>query len=179
MSKKIYYFSFWQILLAISLTIMVYLISVNLSEAVALYRTSWPPYESDGFALVNLHWSEGELSVNSVKKFPGLMKRAERKVKSSPVFYALRAEDGVTMKAKYFKVPKNLHYDFFDESTGELKGGQFQRDEFDFTIRVPNLPETEQLVFYRSSKDHRSRPAKKKKLLERVDECESIGEILF
>jgi hypothetical protein len=158
---------------------MVYLITVNLSEAVALYRTSWPPYESDGFAIVNLHWSEGELSVNSVKKFPGLKKRAERKVKSSPVFYTLRAEDGVTMKAEYFKAPKNLHYDFFDESTGELKGGQFQRDEFDFAIRVPNLLETEQVMFYRSNRDPRVRPTKQKKLLERVDECESLGEVVF
>ena len=83
------------------------------------------------------------------------------------------------MKAEYIKIPRSLHYDYFDESTGELKGGQIERDEFDFFLRVPDIQKAKQLIFYKTYRGSRPYGMDKKMLLERSDNCELIGEINF
>lgn len=179
MKRLIDHFSFWRSLLLVVGIIMIYLIMVNFNDAIAIYRMSWPPYKSDGCIILNLHWSEGEITLNGTKKVQGLTKRTGRKVKNSSVFYALLSEDGITMKAEYIKIPRSLHYDYFEESTGELKGGQIERDEFDFFLRVPDIQKAKQLIFYKTYRGSRPYGMDKKMLLERSDNCELIGEINF
>ena len=87
------------------------------------------------------------------------------------------SEDGITMKAEYIKIPRSLHYDYFEESTGELKGGQIERDEFDFFLRVPDFQKTKKLIFYKTYRDSRPYTMNKKILLERSDNSKLIGEI--
>ena len=170
-------FSLWRILLAVSIITFFYLITVNLNDAIAIYRTSWPPYKSDGCIILNLHWSQGEITLNSLKTIHNLRKRGRRKVKISPFYYTLDSKDGVTMKAEYIKVPRKLHYDYFDESTGELKGGQLERDEVDFSIRVPNFHKANQIRFYKTNRPLHPYRANQKMLLERSDNTELIGEV--
>ena len=83
------------------------------------------------------------------------------------------------MKAEYFKIPNKLHYDYFDESTGELTGGQLQRDEVDFVIRVPNYTKAKQVMFYKSNRTSQPYTMNQKMLVEKADECEFLGEINF
>ena len=132
---------------------------------------------SDGYVMLNLHWSEGEITLNSMKEVVGFSKRAGRKAITQPFFYTLLSEDGETIRAGYFKIPRKLYYDYFDESTAELKGGQLQRDEFDFVIRVPYFHKTKQIMFYKSDID--SHPHTTEMLLEESDDCELIGTINF
>ena len=177
MKKIIDYFSIWHSLLVCSLIIIIYLITISFSEARAIYSIKWPTYESDGCVILNLHWAEGEITVNNIKKVFGIENKAARKVTKSSFFYTLLTEDGATMKAEYFKIPKTLHYDYFDESTGKLTGGQLQRDEVDFVIRVPNFTKAKQLMFYKSNRSSSQNDTKQKMLLEKSDECEILGEI--
>jgi len=170
-------FSLWRILLVASFITIFYLMTIHFNDAIAIYRTSWPPYKSDGCIIINLHWSAGEITLNSLKKIQNLKKRVGRKVKISPFFYTLLSEDGVTMNAEYIKVPRKLYYDYFDESTGELKGGQLQRDEVDFSIRVPNLLKANQMMFYRTNRSLYPHASYQKMLLERADNSERIGQI--
>lgn len=177
MRRWIEMFSLWQILLVASMLTMVYLVTVHINDAVAIYRTSWPPYRSDGWIVLNLHWSQGEISLNSLNTFPDLKKRSRRKVSVSPFYYTLDSTDGVTMKAEYINVPRTLHYDYFDESTGELKGGELERDEVDFVIRVPNLHRTSRMRFYKTNRPLHPYGTNQQMLLERSDSSELIGEI--
>ena len=177
MKKIIDYFSIWHSLLVCSLIIIIYLITISFSEARAIYSIKWPTYESDGCVILNLHWADGEITVNNIKKVFGIENKAARKVTKSSFFYTLLSEDGATMKAEYFKIPKTLHYDYFDESTGKLTGGQLQRDEVDFVIRVPNFTKAKQLMFYKSNRSSSQNDTKQKMLLEKSDECEILGEI--
>lgn len=170
-------FPLWHTLLVASVFAMGYLITVHLNDAIAIYRASWPPYQRDGFMLLNLRWSRGEITLNSLKTFPGLNKRAGRKIKSSPLYYTIDTKDGVTMKAGYIIVPRELHYDYFDEATGELKGGELLRDDVDFFIRVPNLLKADRMRFYRSNRPKSLSGSYQPMLLERADDSELIGEI--
>ena len=170
-------FSLWCILLVVSMLTVFYLITVNLNDAIAIYRTSWPPYQSDGCILLNLHWSEGEITLTSLKTFHNLNKTGGRKVKVSPFYYTLDSKDGVTMKAEYINVPKTLHYDYFDESTGELKGGEIEREDVDFLIRVPNLQKAARMRFYKTNRSLYPYTCNQTKLLERSDNSELIGDI--
>ena len=171
-------FSLWRILLVASILTLSYLITVNLNDAMAIYRTSWPPYKSDGCIILNLHWSsQGDITLNSQKTIHNLKKRSGRKVKISPFYYTINSEDGATMKAAYIKVPRKLHYDYFDESTGELKGGELQRDEVDFVIRVPNLHKASRMRFYKTNRPLYPHTTTQKTLLERSDNSKLIGEI--
>ena len=171
------FFTFWHSLLICTFIIMAYLITVSFSEAMDIYSITWPPYESDGCIILNLHWADGEITVNNIKKVFGIENKAARKVTKSSFFYTLLSEDGATMKAEYFKIPKTLHYDYFDESTGKLTGGQLQRDEVDFVIRVPNFTKAKQVMFYKSNRSSSQNDTKQKMLLEKSDECEILGEI--
>lgn len=170
-------FSLWRMLLVASVLTMFYLITVHINDAVAIYRTSWPPYKSDGWIVLNLHWSQGEITLNSLKTFHNLRKRSRRKVNIGPFYYTLDSTDGVTMKADYINVPRTLHYDYFDESTGELKGGELERDEVDFVIRVPNLQKVSRMRFYKTNRPPHPYGTHQKILLERSDSSERIGEI--
>jgi len=177
MSKIKDFFTLWPSLLICTFIIMAYLITVSFSEAMAIYSITWPPYESDGCIILNLHWADGEISVNKVKKVLGIKKKTARQVIKSTFFYTLLSEDGVRMKAEYFKIPKKLHYDYFDESTGKLTGGQLQRDEVDFVIRVPNYTKARQVMFYKSNRTSQPHTMNQKMLVEKADECEFLGEI--
>jgi len=179
MRKIIDYFSIWHTLLVIALIIMVYLITVSFTEARAIYSVKWSPYESDGCVILNLHWADGEITLNNVKKVLGIENKAVRKVIKSSFFYTLLSENGATMKAEYFKIPKTLHYDYFDESTGKLTGGRLQRDEVDFVIRVPNFTKAKQVMFYKSNRSSQVNTMNQKMLLEKSEECELLGEINF
>ena len=170
-------FSLWRILLVASILTIFYLITVNTNDAIAIYRISWPPYKSDGCVILNLHWSQGEITLNSLKTIHDLKKRGGRKVKISPFYYTLDSKDGVTMKAEYIKVPRKLYYDYFDESTGELKGGELQRDEVDFVIRIPNLHKASRMRFYKKNRPLYPYTTNQKMLLERSDNSELIGEV--
>jgi hypothetical protein len=178
MKKMSEILSLWRILLVASILTISYLITVNLNDAIAIYRTSWPPYKSDGCIILNLHWSQGEITLNSLKTIHNVQKRGGRKVKISPFYYTLDSKDGVSMKAEYIKVPRKLHYDYFDESTGELRGGQLERDEVDFSIRVPNLHKANQIRFYKTNRSlYPYASNNQKMLLERSDNSELIGEV--
>ena len=107
---------------------------------------------SNGYIILNLHLSEGEITLNSMKKAMGFTKKAGRKNITQPFFYALFSEDGETIGTGRFKIPQKLYYDYFDESTGELTGGQLQRDELDFVIRVPYFHKAKQIMFYKTYK---------------------------
>lgn len=173
------FFSLWHSLLICTFIIMAYLITVSFSEAMVIYSITWPPYESDGCIILNLHWADGEITVNNVKKVLGIKKKTVRQGIKSTFFYTLLSEDGVTMKAEYFKIPKKLHYDYFDESTGKLTGGQLQRDEVDFVIRVPNYTKANKVMFYKSKRTAQLNTMNQKMLVEKADECEFLGEINF
>ena len=170
-------FSLWRILLVASMLTIFYLITVNLNDAIAIYRTSWPPYQSDGCIVLNLHWSEGDISLTSLKTFRHLKKRGGRKNKISSYYYTMDSNDGITMKADYINVPKTLHYDYFDESTGELKGGEIEREDVDFVIRVPNLHKAIRMKFYKTNRSLYPYTSDQKMLLERSDNSELIGDI--
>ena len=169
--------SLWCILLVASMLTVFYLITVNLNEAIAIYRTSWPPYKSDGCIVLNLHWSEGKITLNSLKRFHNHKKRGGRKVKISPFYYTMDSTDGVTMKAEYINIPRTLHYDYLDESTGELKGGELEREDVDFVIRVPNLQKAARMRFYKTNRPLYPYTSSQTKLLERSDNSERIGDV--
>ena len=135
--------------------------------------------ESSGFIILNLHWSEEEITLNSIKKFAGFMKRSGRKAITSPFFYMLLSEDGETMRAGCFKMPRKLYYDYFDESTGELTGGELQQDEFDFVIRVPYFHKAKQIMFYKSDGGSHHHTMNSKMILEESDDRKFLGRINF
>ena len=73
---------------------------------------------TDEYIILNLHWSDGEITLNSLNKVTGLKKRTGRASSVQSFFYMLLTEDGEKIKSDYFRVPGELHYDYFDESTG-------------------------------------------------------------
>ncbi|UCE74876.1 MAG: hypothetical protein JSV56_04025 [Methanomassiliicoccales archaeon] len=134
---------------------------------------------NEGCVILNLHWSEGEITLNSMKKVVGLIKRTGRKDITQSFFYTLNSKDGETVKTGNFKIPRKLHYDYFDESTGELKGGKLQRDEIDFVIRVPYFRKVKQIMFYKADIGSQSHTMSLKMLLEESDDYELLGAINF
>jgi len=133
--------------------------------------------DNEGYILLNLHWAEGKISLNSMKKVIGFKKGVGRKSKTQPFFYTILSEDGETIRANYFKIPKKLYFDYFDESTAELKGGQLEREEFDFVIRVPYFDKMKQIMIYKL--DIASHFPTKKMILEKSADWELIGKINF
>jgi len=132
-----------------SLSIVIFLFFISFSSEIYANSTS-----SDEYIILNLHWSEGQITLNSLTKVAGSMKRTGRRSSSvQSFFYMLLSEKGEGIKSDYFRVPRKLHYDYFDESTGELKGGQIERDEFDFVIKVPSYYDATQIKFYKSPGD--------------------------
>ena len=134
---------------------------------------------SDGYIILNLHWSEGEITLNSMKKVVGCMKKVGRKVITRSFFYTFLSEDGETIGAGCFKIPKNLYYDYYDESTGELTGGKLHRDEFDFIIRVPSFHKAKQIMFYKSDGELHHHTMNLKMMLEESDDRKFLGSINF
>ena len=134
---------------------------------------------SDGYIILNLHWSEGEITLNSVKKVVGLTKKVGRKASARSFFYTLLSEDGETIGTGYFKIPKKLYYDYYDESTGELTGGQLERDELDFVIRVPYFHQAKQIMFYKSDRGSHHHAMNLKMILEESDDRTFLGTIDF
>ena len=159
-----------------SIPIFIFLLFNSLVFTDMLYADN---NKSDGCIILNLHWSEGEITLNSLKKIVGLKKRAGRRTITQNFFYNILSEDGETVKAGYFKIPKKLHYDYFDESTGELKGGCLKPDEIDFVLRVPYLPKAKQISFYKKDRFLQQRVMNAKLLLETSDDNELLGTIDF
>jgi hypothetical protein len=126
------------------LSIVIFLIFI--ASTSEIYANS---ANSDEYIILNLHWSEGEITLNSLNKVTGLIKRTGRRSSVQSFFYMLLTENGEKIKSDYFRVPRKLHYDYFDESTGELKGGQVKRDDFDFVIKVPSYYDAKEIKFYK------------------------------
>ena len=178
MKKITDYCSMWQCLCLGALIVLVYLVTTNFNEAVALYRLNWPPYNSEGTIILSLHWGEGEIRLNSMRRVPGLKKYSiGSKKRVSSFLYKVIAEDDSTLKTDYIPLPDNLHYDYFDESTGELSGGRIKRTQCDFVIRIPSFPLSKQIQFYKTRRPVRKDYTKQLFLLERSDDCELVGEI--
>lgn len=134
---------------------------------------------NNGYIILNLHWDDGEITLNSMKKVVGGVKRAGRKGILQPFIYTLLSEEGETIRAGYFKIPQKLHYDYFDESTGELKGGQLERNELDFVIRVPSFHQAKQIVFHKTDEDSDLHTMNSVGLLDESDDGELLGKINF
>lgn len=168
----------WQCLFVGALITLVYLVTINFNEAAALYRLNWPPYNSEGSIVLSLHWGGGEIRLNSMRRVPGLKKYSVgSKKRASNFLYKLVTEDNSTLKTDYIPLPDNIHYDYFDESTGELSGGQIKRTLCDFVIRIPYFTLAKQIQFYKIQRPVRENYSKKLFLLERADDCELVGEI--
>ena len=134
---------------------------------------------SDGYIMLNLHWSKRGITLNSMKKVVGLTKKVGRKASARSFFYTLLSEDGETIGAGYFKIPKKLYYDYYDESTDELTGGQMERDELDFAIRVPYFHQAKQIMFYKSDGGSHHHTMNLKMIMEESDDCKFLGAINF
>ena len=48
----------------------------------------------------------------------------------------INAREGDLFSSKNFKMPKMLHYDYFDEVTDQMEGGSIEIDKFDFVIET-------------------------------------------
>jgi hypothetical protein len=131
----------------------------------------------EGYILLNLHWSEGEISVNSFKKVSGFSKKCLKVIAHQPYFYTLLDENGEIITADCFKIPKKLFYDYFDESIGELTGGKLQRDECDFVVRVPYNFKAKQITFYKGNMP--SSTMNSQKLFDQSNEYELLGTVNF
>lgn len=134
---------------------------------------------NNGYIILNLHWADGEITLNSMKKVVGVVKKTGRKAMVQPFLYTLLSDEGETIRAGYFKIPKKLHYDYFDESTGELKGGQLQRNELDFVIRVPSFHQAKQIVFHKTDRDSFYPTMNSETFLDESDDGELLGKINF
>jgi hypothetical protein len=178
MKKITEYCSMWKCLFVGALIILVYLVTISFNEVVALYRLNWPPYNSEGSIILSLHWGEGEITLNSMRKVPGLKKYSiGSNIKASNFLYKVVAEDNSTLKTDYISLPDNIHYDYFDESTGELIGGQMKRTQCDFVIRIPYFTLSKQIQFYKTRRPVSNDYTKQRFLLERSDDCKLVGEI--
>ena len=91
----------------------------------------------------------------------------------------LLTENGEKIQSDYFRVPRKLHYDYFDESTGELKGGQVNRDEFDFVIKVPSYYDAKEIKFYKAPGNLASYNVKAKRVFGESLNSEFLGKINF
>ncbi len=156
------------------LTIVIFLIFIAYSSEIYANSTS-----SDEYIILNLHWSEGEITLNSLNKVTGLIKITDRSYSVQSFFYMLLTEKGEKIKSDYFRVPRKLHYDYFDESTGELKGGQVKRDEFDFVIKVPSYYDAKEIKFYKAGGDLASHKVKAKRIFSESLNSECLGKINF
>jgi hypothetical protein len=156
------------------LSIVIFLIFIACSSEI--YANS---ANSDEYIILNLHWSEGEITLNSLNKVTGLMKRTGRRSSVQSFFYMLLTENGEKIQSDYFRVPRKLHYDYFDESTGELKGGQVNRDEFDFVIKVPSYYDANEIKFYKTAGDLVSYNVKAKRGFGESLNSEFLGKINF
>jgi len=156
------------------LSIVIFLIFVAYSSEIYANNPS-----SDEYIILNLHWSEGEITLNSLNKVTGLIKRTARGSSVQSFYYMLLTEKGERIKSDYFRVPRKLHYDYYDESTGELKGGQVKRDNFDFVIKVPSYYDANEIKFYKVAGELASNNLKAKQGLGKSHKSEYLGKINF
>jgi len=156
-----------------SLSIITFLISLSFCNQTYSNNSN----EIDEYVILNLHWSEGEITLNGIKKVAGLIKRAGKKAIVQPFFYTITTDNGEIVKAGYFKVPRNLHFDYFDESEGELKGGQLKRDELDFVIRVPSYNNAKQINFYKKNSDLELHGVKSNTVFKKAHTSQLLGKI--
>ena len=156
------------------LSIVIFLLFIAFSSEIYANSSS-----SDEYIILNLHWSEGEITLNSLNKVTGLIKSTGRRSSVQSFFYMLLTENGEKIKSDYFRVPRKLHYDYFDESTGELKGGQVKRDDFDFVIKVPSYYDAKEIKFYKAAGDLASHNVKAKRVFSESFKGECLGKIIF
>ncbi len=97
--------------------------------------------------ILNLHFEEGEVTLNSFKVYNG---RIHNKKLSSEKFLSITDRSGKTFFTKAFKIPQKLHYDYMDTKTGELKGGELTRDKVDFIVKVPFSKNMKKIQFFQS-----------------------------
>jgi len=104
------------------------------------------------FAILNLQWRRGSIFINDLRIVPGHIKKRKwlQPDATGDVFYRLFSDRDQLLQEAGIEIRPVLHFDSADEQTGELRGGAVQRDEFDFTLKIP-LPEksARKILFYR------------------------------
>ena len=101
-----------------------------------------------GFTVLNLHWNKGEISFNGLKKVSIPFEGRRKPLREQFFFLKVISKNGENIFSDYFNIPTNLKYDFFEEDTGILKGGAFERDEVDFVVKLPQCGEASEIRFY-------------------------------
>ncbi len=104
------------------------------------------------FAILNLQWKQGGIFVNNFETVSGQIRKRKWLSGDSGggFFYRLFSDRRQLLHEGRLEITPALHFDFVDEETGELTGGAVNRNEFDFTLKIP-LPDksAQKIIFYR------------------------------
>jgi len=101
-----------------------------------------------GFFILNLHWSDGKISLNSVKEVNGLFKNQKRIIKNKSFFFKVITENNENILSDYFEIPISLKYDSFNPLTKGIEGGVIARSDLDFAIRFPFIDNIREIRFF-------------------------------
>lgn len=147
-----------------------------LQEPMENYRAFQRP-DGPEFAIFNLQWRDGEVSVTDCDFAVGEVKLRRGSLPGRQgFFYRLFSGAARQVAEQEFSVPHVLHYDYA-EPDGTLSGGALARQEADFVLKVP-LPDkaTDRIIFFRQTPNASLR---QRSAQQPADSLEEAGEVVL
>ena len=104
---------------------------------------------SEKFIILNLHWDNKTIRLNTVHVAPGTLKNNKRLRRGEPFVYRVLSPRREVLEEGYLSVPQLIHFDYADSENGTLQGGIVSRRETDFVVKIPVHENSQRILFYK------------------------------
>jgi hypothetical protein len=105
---------------------------------------------SEKFIILNLHWDNETIRLNTLHVAQGMVKNNRRLPGGEPFIYRVLSPRSEVLEEGYLTVPRLIHFDYVDSRNGQLRGGILPRREADFVVKIPAHENSQRILFYKS-----------------------------
>ena len=112
------------------------------------YQSTCHSQPVEKFIILNLHWNNNTIRLNSRHIAKGLFKKKRAAYGSNPFLYRVLSRNKAVIDEGFFEVPRTLHFDFPADGNGEMSGGRIDRHEADFVIKIPAFENSSKVLFF-------------------------------